>query len=74
MMPVDELQMILDLDEMLKGADDYDTVGGLFMSQLSRIPWVSDKFEWKNLCFEMVDMDGHRVNKVLIMTLKPFTE
>ena len=50
---------------------DYDTVGGLFMSQLGRVPTVGDKFEWKELRFEVMDMDGHRVDKVLVIPLKP---
>lgn len=70
MMPVDELQMLLDLDELPQDADDYDTVGGLFMARLGRIPSVGDKFEWKDLRFEVVDMDGHRVDKVLVMPLR----
>ena len=73
MMPVDELEMLLDLDELPEDADDYDTVGGLFLSRLGRIPSVGDKFEWKNLHFEVVDMDGHRVDKVLVTPLKPAT-
>jgi putative hemolysin len=73
MMPVDELQMILDLDELPEEAEDYDTVGGLFMARLGRIPSVGDMFEWKDLRFEVVDMDGHRVDKALIMPLKPST-
>jgi putative hemolysin len=71
MMPVDELQMLLDLDDLPEEAGDYDTVGGLFMSQLGRVPAVGDKFEWKELRFEVMDMDGHRVDKVLVMPLKP---
>jgi putative hemolysin len=67
MMPVDELQMLLDLDVLPKDANDYDTLGGLFMAQLGRVPTVGDKFEWQDLRFEVMDMDGHRVDKVLIM-------
>jgi putative hemolysin len=67
MMSVDELQMLLDLDELPGEEMNYDTVGGLFMAQLGRIPSVGDKFEWQNLRFEVVDMDGHRVDKVLIV-------
>jgi putative hemolysin len=70
MMSVDELQMLLDLDDLPEEAGDYDTVGGLFMAQLGRIPAVGDKFEWKELRFEVMDMDGHRVDKVLVMPLK----
>jgi putative hemolysin len=73
MMSVDELQMLLDLDELPEDADDYDTVGGLFMAQMGRIPMVGDKFEWSDLRFEVVDMDGHRVDRVLIMPVKPST-
>ena len=73
MMSVDELQMLLDLDELPDDADDYDTLGGLLMAQLGRIPTVGDKFEWEEKRFEAVDMDGHRVDKVLVMPLKPPT-
>jgi putative hemolysin len=71
MMSVDELQMLLDLDDLPEEAGDYDTVGGLFMAQLGRVPAVGDTFEWKELRFEVVDMDGHRVDKVLVMPPKP---
>jgi putative hemolysin len=71
MMPVDELQMLLDLDELPADSDDYDTLGGLFMAQMGRIPTVGDKFDWSDLRFEVMDMDGHRVDKVLIMPVKP---
>jgi len=67
MMSVDEMQMLLNLDELPEDADDYDTVGGLFMAQMGRIPRVGDIFEWHNLRFEVMDMDGHRVDKVLVV-------
>jgi putative hemolysin len=71
MMSVDELQLLLDLDELPEEEMNYDTVGGLFMAQLGRIPVVGDKFQWHNLHFEVMDMDGHRVDKVLIMPMPP---
>jgi putative hemolysin len=71
MMSVDELQILLDLDELPAAEISYDTVGGLFMAQLGRIPTVGDKFEWQELHFEIMDMDGHRVDKVLVMPVKP---
>jgi putative hemolysin len=73
LMSVDELQMLLDLDELPEDAGEYDTVGGLFMAQMGRVPTVGDKFVWNDLRFEVVDMDGHRVDKVLIMPTKPST-
>ena len=71
MMSVDELQMLFDLDDLPDDAEDYDTVGGLFMAQMGRIPAVGDVFEWNDLRFEVMDMDGHRVDKVLIKPAKP---
>ena len=71
MMSVDELQMLLDLDQLPDDSDDYDTLGGLLMARMARIPMVGDKFDWNDLRFEVVDMDGHRVDKVLVMPLKP---
>jgi putative hemolysin len=36
------------------------------MTQLGRIPFTGDHIEWENLRFEVVDMDGHRVDKVMV--------
>jgi putative hemolysin len=41
-------------------------VGGFVMSQLGRIPSASEHFEWGCFRFEVMDMDGHRVDKVLV--------
>jgi len=73
-MPVDELQILLDLAELPEEERNYDTVGGLFMAQLGRIPVVGDNFEWYNLRFEVIDMDGHRVDKVLVIPVTPPTQ
>ena len=42
------------------------TVGGLVMHQLSRVPSVGDTVPWREFSLEVVDMDGRRVDKVLI--------
>jgi putative hemolysin len=73
MMPIDELQMLLDLDDLPEDADDYDTVGGLIMSQTGRVPALGDHFDWNELRFEVIDMAGHRVDKVLITPVRPPT-
>lgn len=74
MMSVDELQLLLDLDELPEDEMNYDTVGGLLMAQLGRIPTAGDKFEWQNLRFEVMDMDGYRVDKVLVTPVLPPAE
>jgi putative hemolysin len=68
---VDEMKDHLDLDD-LPGEEigRYETVGGFMMAQLGRIPKSGDFFEWENMRFEVVDMDGRRVDKVLVSITK----
>lgn len=47
----------------------YETLGGFVMARLGRIPVTADHFDWSGLHFEIVDMDGHRVDKVLIAAI-----
>jgi putative hemolysin len=44
-----------------------DTLGGLVMTLLGRIPSIGDRVEWGGLSLEVVDMDGRRVDKVLVV-------
>ena len=44
----------------------YQTLAGFVMTRLSRVPHAGDRFGWGDLRFEVVDMDGRRVDKVLI--------
>jgi putative hemolysin len=45
---------------------DYQTVGGMVMAYLGHVPTAGDRFEWEGFSFEVVDMDRHRVDKVLV--------
>ena len=45
---------------------DYSTVSGLVLAQLERIPAVGDKAQWQGLTIEVVDMDGRRIDKLLV--------
>lgn len=51
----------------LPAEEEYETLGGFVMMQLGRVPQVADSFDWGNLHFEVVDMDGNRVDKVLVV-------
>jgi tellurite resistance protein TerC len=65
--PVDQFTEALDLDPMT--AEEralYHTVGGLAMHQLGRVPAAGDKFEWRQLRFEVVEMEGRRVGKLRV--------
>lgn len=73
MLPKEEFQRLLKVGA-LPEAGDYSTLGGFVMQRLGRIPVVSDHFEYETWRFEVMDMDGHRVDKVLVMPAKPFPE
>lgn len=69
MLEVDEFKDIFNLNE-LPHENEYETLSGFIMTSLGRLPQTTDHFEWNNLRFEVVDMDGRRVDKVLV-TSKP---
>ncbi|HLV37530.1 MAG TPA: hemolysin family protein, partial [Spirillospora sp.] len=50
---------------------DYHTLAGFVMMRIGRIPQTADRFEWNGLSFEVVDMDGRRVDKILVTRLPP---
>jgi putative hemolysin len=45
---------------------DFSTVGGLVQSVLGRVPTVGDRTTWNGLAFEVVDMDGRRIDRLLV--------
>ncbi|MDR2580840.1 MAG: hemolysin family protein [Fibromonadaceae bacterium] len=49
--------------------DSYHTLGGMLMEVLDKIPQKGDIFEWNNLRFEILSMDGQRVSRVKISYL-----
>jgi putative hemolysin len=71
MLRVDELKEFLRQDSLPEeGRIGYQTLGGLILSQVGSIPTPGQFFEWNNLHFEVVEMDGRRVGKVLIRPVK----
>jgi putative hemolysin len=67
MMSVDEFKEIFQLEDLPgEKRDAYQTLGGFVFTRMGRIPAVTDSFEWNGLAFEVVDMDGKRIDKVLV--------
>lgn len=46
--------------------EDYHTIAGFIMHQLGHIPTETESVEWENYKFEVVDMDKHRIDRVLV--------
>lgn len=66
MLPIDKMKEHLQIST-LTGEDDggFATLAGFVLSQLGHVPRVAETFEWNGFQFEIVDMDGHRVDRVL---------
>jgi len=62
---VDDLKDLLGADE-LPDEGDYQTLGGFIVLLIGRLPRAGDRVDWGGHRFEVVDMDGYRVDKVLI--------
>jgi putative hemolysin len=75
MYPVDEFLELFGmtaLPEYDKGL--YQSLGGFVLNYLGRIPAPGDHFEWDGLRFEVMDMDGLRIDKILVEKLPPDLE
>jgi putative hemolysin len=69
MMPIYQFKELLELESEelpgeLRGA--YQTLGGFVVMHLGKIPSSAEHFQWGSLRFEVMDMDGNRVDKVLV--------
>ena len=64
---IDDLKEVLKISKLPdEESGGYQTLGGLVMLQVGRVPVTGDTFETEGYRFEVVDMDGKRVDKVLV--------
>ena len=68
LLPIDDFKEIFKVDK-LPHETEYESLSGFVMMSLGRVPQAADHFEWNGLRFEIMDMDGRRVDKVLVTTL-----
>lgn len=69
-LPVQDLRELLGLDELPHESDqEYRTLAGMFMAQFGRIPSVGEYFEFGGFRFEVIDLDGARIDKILVAAL-----
>ncbi|HNW59020.1 MAG TPA: hemolysin family protein [bacterium] len=66
---MEEFKEFFEIDE-LPEESSYQTLGGFVLMHLGRIPVATDFFEWSKWRFEVMDMDGIRVDKVLVTPLE----
>lgn len=72
LIPVTELKDRLELKELPdEDRGRYNTLAGMTMLLLGRLPQTADVVEWEGWRFEIVDLDGKRVDKVLASRIAP---
>ncbi len=68
MLPIDEFKNIFDIDRLPEeDTGTFQTIGGFVMSNMHRIPSVGSRFTVGDFTYEVVDMDGMRVDKILLI-------
>jgi len=63
-MAIDEFKDLLGIAHLPRG--DYQTLAGFVINQVGRVPKTADRFDWGGYRYEVVDMDGLRVDKILV--------
>jgi putative hemolysin len=65
---IDEFKELLNIAELPgEERDNYQTLGGFVITHLGHIPKSTDHFVWDGFRLEVMDMDGNRVDKVLVI-------
>jgi putative hemolysin len=67
---MEEFRDLLDLEERRHEAREYHTVGGFVFTRIGHVPVPGESFEAEGHRIEVVDMDGNRVDKVLVTAAK----
>ena len=64
---IDRFKELFDVEEIPEEREDnFTTLAGFILSYLNKIPETGEIFKWDNLSFEIVDMDSHHIDKVLV--------
>jgi putative hemolysin len=70
MVGLDELKQVLGLSHLPGEDADFHTLGGYMMARLNRVPIVADQITVAGYRFEVVEMEGRRVDRVLVSPVK----
>ena len=60
------LQKVEKTEWMNEADHDFDTLAGFVLHELEHIPKTGEKFEWRGFDIEIIDMDGQRIDKLLV--------
>ena len=69
MVGLDEVKRVLGVTQLSGEDPEFHTLGGYLMARLNRVPMVADRIIADGWRFEIVEMDGRRVDRVLIVPI-----
>lgn len=69
-LPIDKVERILEINGMLED-EDFITLAGFVLHQCAHMPQVGEHFIWREWRFEVLDLDGRRIDKVLASRTRP---
>ncbi|MGB3330766.1 MAG: transporter associated domain-containing protein, partial [Thermomicrobiales bacterium] len=65
--PAHEFRDLFDIEELPgENAGRFESVGGFLMDQLGHVPKEGERLDWDGFGFEILDMDGNRIDKILV--------
>ena len=70
MCPMYDFLRHFDIEDSMEDFE-YTTVAGLILDELDHMPVAGEKVTWRDFCFEVVDMDGARIDKVIVKKETP---
>jgi putative hemolysin len=70
MVGLDELKRVLGVTQLPGEDPEFHTLGGYLMARLNRVPMVADRITAGDYRFEIVEMDGRRVDRVLVVPVR----
>jgi putative hemolysin len=68
---IDRFKELFDIKEPFpdEEEDGFTTLAGFILSISGTVPDIDDKYQWERFCFEIVDLDGHQIDKILVTDL-----
>ena len=68
---IDKFKELFNIDEPFpdEEEDGFTTLAGFILSISGTVPDIDDKYQWERFCFEIVDLDGHQIDKILVTDL-----
>lgn len=68
--PIENVRHVLEIDEF-PDEQNYETIAGFMMYKLRKIPRPADSVEYENYKFEVVDVDHHKIDQLLVTQFLP---